>query len=157
MPERRNIKRKGWCITAGLLVSLCSTLATAVSFSPYPGKRQVTVDRVEAPGIVVVTFDTDAAGFTRTLGIRLPHLVFAQDTPRSDDCEREAAGKVLPFMKDFLNSAKKVYIQDMRMENSADTEAVSPLLTDKGSLSAALIKEGLARPDSVDPETPWCK
>jgi hypothetical protein len=63
----------------------------------------------------------------------------------------------MAFTQDFLASAKQIHVQDMRMENSADEEAISPILTNKGNLSAFLIKEGLARPDTVDPDAPWCK
>ncbi len=157
MKNRKNVKTAGWCIPAGLLVCMLSATALAGTFVPYPGKREVTVARVEEPDLVFVTFNTDATGFFRTLGIRLPHLVVARDTPQSDACEREAAARALQFSRDFLAHAKKVYVQDMRMENSADEQAVSPILTDQGSLSDALVKEGLARPDSVDPDTPWCK
>ncbi|HHH44323.1 MAG TPA: hypothetical protein ENK49_09310 [Gammaproteobacteria bacterium] len=157
MKNRKNGKTGGGCVTAGLLAFMLSATALAGTFVPYPGKREVTVARVEEPDLVFVTFNTDATGFFRTLGIRLPHLVVAQDTPQADECEREAAARALQFTRDFLERAKKVYVQDMRMENSADEQAVSPILTDRGSLSDALIQEGLARPDSVDPDTPWCK
>lgn len=154
----RKMPRLGrWQALAGIVVLVLSATASAVSFVPYPGKREVTLVRVEAPDLVFVTFNTDAIGFFRTLGIRLPGIAVAQDTPQADECERAAAKKALGFTREFLAGAKKIYVQDMRMENSADEEAVSPILTDKGSLSAALINEGLARPDSVDPSASWCK
>jgi len=157
MSDSHTAKFNGRLVLLGVLTLALSVTAMARTFVPYPGKREVTLARVEAPNLIWLTFNTDETGFFRTLGIRLPGLVVAQDTPQSDDCEREAAKRALGFTQDFLDSAKKIYVQDMRMENSADDEAISPILTDKGSLSAALIKEGLARPDSVDPNTPWCK
>lgn len=147
----------GWRLLTGALALTLSTMAFAVEFVPYPGKRLVTLVNVEAPNLVSVTFNTDETGFFRTLRIRLPGIVVAQDTPQADECERAAAKKALGFTQDFLAKAKKLYVQDMRMENSADEEAISPILTDKGSLSAALLKAGLARPDSIDPDAPWCK
>ncbi len=157
MEDKKNVRTsRNWIVTA-LLACLLSSVAQAVTFVPYPGKREVTVARIEAPDLVFVTFNTDATGFFRTIGIKLPGLVVARDTPQADACEREAAKRALGFTQKFLDSAKKIYVQDMRMENTADEIAVSPILTDKGSLSAALIKEGLARPDSVDPDTSWCK
>ncbi|TCK18219.1 hypothetical protein DFR30_1494 [Thiogranum longum] len=149
-------RRTGWAMVCVLALSV-SIQAIAATFIPYPGKRPVTLVRLDAPDRVVVTFNTDATGFFRTLVIKLPGIVVARDTPQSDDCEREAAQKALPFAQGFLESAKEIYVEDMRMENSADDEAVSLILTDKGSLSSALIKEGLARPASIDPDTPWCK
>ncbi len=157
MSKKNNFKVSGWRVLAGALALVLSTLTLAAEFVPYPGKRPVTLVSVEAPNLVVVTFNTDATGFFRTVGIRLPGIVVAQDTPQSDDCEREAAHRALSFTQDFLADAKKIYVQDMRMENSADEEATSPILTDKGNLSAVLIEEGLARPDSVDPDVSWCK
>jgi endonuclease YncB( thermonuclease family) len=158
MMSKRNIfKLNGLRVLVGTLALALSTLALAAPFVPYPGKREATLVRVEAPNLIFVTFNTDATGFFRTLGIRLPGIVVAQDTPQADECEREAAKKAMGFTQAFLADAKKIYVQDMLMENAADEEAISPILTDKGSLSAALIKEGIARPDTVDPDVSWCK
>jgi len=87
----------------------------------------------------------------------LPGIEIPRDTPQSDDCEREKAARVLDFSRQFIDEAKKVFVNDMRMETSASEEAFSDILTDKGSLIQALKKEGLARPDSVAPETSWCQ
>lgn len=157
MSRQKCFSMCGWRVLAGILTASLSMMALAVEFVPYPGKREVTLVRIEAPDLVVVTFDTDAAGFFRTLGIRVPGIVVARDTPQADDCEREAAQRALGFTQDFLASADKIYIQDMRMQNSADEEGISPILTNRGSLSAALRKEGLARPDSTDPDESWCR
>jgi endonuclease YncB( thermonuclease family) len=159
MSRTNTIKKHGWrVLTAGVALSL-STLAPAagVEFVPYVGKREATLVRVDAPDRIVVTFDSDMVGFVRTLAIKVPGIVVAQDTPRADECERAAAKRAMSFTEKFLADAKKIYVQDVRMTNAADDDGVSPILTDKGSLSAALIKEGIARPDTVDPDTPWCK
>ena len=147
----------GWPLLAGILAVTLSTMALADAFVPYKGKRESTLSRVEAPNLVWLTFDTDAYGFFRTIRVRLPGLVVAQDTPQSDECEREAAQRALAFTQDFLAGAEKIYIQDMIMQDAADEDGVSPILTDKGSLSAALVKEGLARSDTIDPAVSWCK
>lgn len=157
MSNRNVFKVNGFRLSLAALALTLSTLALAVEFVPYPGKREATLVSVQAPNLVSVTFNTDATGFFRTLRIRVPGIVVAQDTPQADECEREAARKAMSFTQDFLAGAKKIYVQDMLMENAADEEATSPILTDKGSLSAALIKEGLARPDTVDPDVPWCQ
>ncbi len=143
-------------VLAGSLLVFSASLAYAAEFVPYPGKREVTLVSVEAPDRARVTFNTDATGFFRTLSIQLPGIVVAADTPQADECERAAAQRALGFTEAFLGGAEKLYVEDMRMENSADEEAVSALLTDQGSLSSALIKEGLARPDTVDPDQSWC-
>jgi len=147
----------GWQALLVLLAIGQSTSALGVDFVPYAGKREVTVARIDAPNIIAVTFNTDAYGFTRTLRVHLPGLVVAQDTPQADECERAAARKAMGFTEDFLAAAKKIYVQDMRMADSADDDATSPILTDKGGLSAALIKEGIARKDTVAADVSWCK
>lgn len=144
-------------ILAGLLTLTFSAAAFAEEFVPYPGKRKADLVSIDAPNLINVTFDTDATGFTRTLHIRLPGIVIAEDTPHSDECEREASKRALGFTQKFMTEVKEIYVQDILMENSADEEATSPILTDKGSLSEVLVEEGLARSDSIDPSTPWCK
>jgi len=47
-------------------------------------------------------------------------------------------------------------VSDMDMENSADQDGQSQILTNNGSLGQALQKEGLARPDSIEPGKSWC-
>lgn len=157
MLKRTTARATHYGIPAGALAMLLSCAVLASTFVPYPGKREATLSRVAEPNLVFLTFDTDAAGFMRTLGIRMPGIVVARDTPQADPCEREAAGRAMAFVETFLAQAKKITIQDVRMDNAADEQAVSPIFTDKGSLSAAMIEEGVARPDSVDPKMSWCK
>ncbi|HHJ17588.1 MAG TPA: hypothetical protein ENJ80_12900 [Gammaproteobacteria bacterium] len=139
---------------AGSLALLASGM-TFAEYVPFPGKLEVRLLDVVAPNVVFVNFEA-WPGFPRSVQITLPGLAVPEDTPQSDDCEREKAARAAAFTRDFLADAKKIYVQDMRMETSADKEAVSPILTDKGSLASVLEKEGLARPDSVDPDTSWC-
>ncbi len=143
-------------LTAALMLSLSTLVLAAVEFVPYPGKRDASLVSVEMPDMVMLNFNTDAVGFTRTLLISLPGIVVAQDTPQSDECERAAAKKALGFTQKFLGSAKKVYVKDVRMQDSSDDYATAGILTDKGSLSTALIAEGLARSDNIDPDASWC-
>ncbi len=157
MSKKKPFRVHSWRVLAGVLAVSLSAMALAVEFVPYAGKREATLVRVDAPNLIVLTFDTDAAGFFRTIRVRLPGIVVAQDTPQADHCEREAAQKALGFTQKFLADAKKIYIQDMRMQNSADEEGISPVLTDRGSLSAALENAGIARSDSIHPDVPWCK
>jgi len=157
MSNNNSFRVNTWRLLTGVLAVSLSTMVIADEFVPYMGKREATLVRVDAPNLIVVTFDTDAIGFFRTIRVRLPGIVIARDTPQADDCEREAAQKALAFTQKFLADAEKIYIKDMRMQNSADEEGISPILTNKGSLSAALIKEKIARSDSVDSDVPWCK
>ena len=139
---------------AFLVVFSAGAIAQSTT-SPYPGKRQVRLVAVNAPETVVVNFET-WPGFQRNFRVTVPGLDVPEDTPNAPDCQRELAARALAFTRHFLSNAKKIFIQDISMENSASEDATSPILTEKGSLAEALIKEGLARPDSVDPREPWC-
>lgn len=142
--------------------TLISTLffaipAMAAEFVPYPGKRPVRLMDIKAPDLVQVNFDTDMAGFFRTIDIRIPDIAIPKNSPDADPCERELAQKALEFTRSYLGSAKDIYVKDMRMKTSADEEALSPILTDHGSLGDKLIEKGFARPKTVASEVPWCE
>lgn len=79
-----------------------------------------------------------------------------EDTRDAPVCQRELAAKAMTVTQDFLANAEKIEVHDIKMENSGSEEAIAPIFTDKGGLGEALIAEGLARPDSVDPSEPWC-
>lgn len=66
------------------------------------------------------------------------------------------APRAMTFARQFVTEAGKLYVRDLRMETSADTDGYSDILTEHGSLSQALVKEGLARSDTVAPDTSWC-
>lgn len=131
-------------------------VAMAASFVPYPGKRMVRLMAVKEPDLVVVNFDTDMIGFFRTIQIRLAGIEVPKDLENVPVCERALARKALAFSRNYLAAAKNVYVQDMRMQTSADDIAVSPILTNRGNLADELVKHGLARSDEVDPNRPWC-
>lgn len=152
--KQRKTGKKITAVLSGPLALLASTLVLA-DYVPFPGKLEVRLLDVVAPNVIFVNFES-WPGFPHSVQIILPGLAVPEDTPQSDDCEREKASRAVSFAREFLADAKKIYVQDMRMETSADKQAFSPILTDKGSLATALEKEGLARPDSVDPDTGWC-
>ena len=140
-------------LTGGFLL-LCSTL-NAAEYVPYPGRMMGKLVSVDSPITVTLTMQT-WPGFFRDFTVTMPGIVVPEDTSGAPDCQRELAAKAMTFTREFLADAKKIIAPDMRMENSADKNAIAPILTDKGSLGEALIAEGLARPDSVDPTKPWC-
>jgi hypothetical protein len=105
---------------------------------------------------VVISLET-WPGFRRNTTIVLPGIAVPVDTPQATECEREKAAKALEFTQKFLGDAKKIFVQDMRMETSADESALSDIITDHGSLTQALKDEGLARADSAPADTAWCK
>ncbi len=125
-------------------------------YEPFPGKREVSVVRLDSPIDLVINFET-WPGFRRTVTVQLRGLDIPQDTVEADACERELAAQVFGFSQEFINAAKKVYVNNLRMESSDDEFAYAHILTDQGRLSKALIKEGLARPDTVDEKESWCK
>lgn len=145
----------GWVITTCAVGCLYSSLLFA-DYVPFPGKLPVTLVSVDSPKEVVVSFET-WPGFRRNTTIVLPGIVVPVDTPQADACERELAAKALEFTQKFVDDAKQLYVQDMRMETSADATVLSDIITDHGSLTQALKAEGLARADSVPTETSWCK
>lgn len=150
-----NVNYRYWL--AAVLTVFFSAQNMAADFVPYPGKREVRLMGIEAPNVIVVNFDTDMVGFFRTIRIRLPGIEIPKDVPQADTCERELARKAIAFTRHYLASAKKIYVEDMRMQTSADEEAIAPILTNQGSLSEALKKQGLARPDTVASGLSWCK
>lgn len=152
--DKKNPARS-WVLAASVVGMLYAGVSMA-DYVPFPGKIRVEVVSVDAPDEILVNYET-WPGFRRNTLIRLPGIEIPRDTPQSDDCEREKAARVLDFSRQFIDEAKKVFVNDMRMETSASEEAFSDILTDKGSLTQALKKEGLARPDSVAPETSWCQ
>ncbi len=128
---------------------------TAAEFVPYPGKRDARLVDVTAPDRVVLLFDTDSTGFTRTLEIQVPGITLAQDTPRASECERAAAARAMGVTRDFLSNAVHLYVKDVRMQNSADDHAISEVLSERGGLAQALVDAGVAvrgGADGVD----WC-
>ena len=136
------------------LFSMALPLAAA-EFVPYPGKREARLVDVTAPDRVVLLFNTDSTGFTRTLEIQVPGITLAQDTPRASDCERAAAARAMGVTRDFLSNASRLYVKDVRMQNSADDYATSEVLSDQGSLAQALVDAGVAVRGSAD-GVDWC-
>ncbi|MGD8842905.1 MAG: hypothetical protein PVJ83_05460 [Gammaproteobacteria bacterium] len=74
----------------------------------------------------------------------------------SDVCERAGAAKALEFTRQFVADADQLHVHDLRMETSADEQGYAAIFTDRSSLGRALRKEGLARPDKIASDTPWC-
>ena len=146
MLNGKHFQASGWGIAVGALGYVFSSFLMA-DYVPFPGKIQVSVVSVDAPSEIVVSYET-WPGFRRNTLIKLPGI---------DICEREKAAKAMEFTQQFIGEAEKIFVKDMRMETSASEEAYSDILTNHGSLSQALKAEGLARPDSVAPDTSWCQ
>ena len=150
-----SIKKLNLACLSGFFLLSISSLSMA-DYSPYPGKRSVKLISVEAANVVVVSFEA-WPGYGRTLRIKLPNLDVPGNSIKPKQCELDLAQKAIEFTREFVADLSTVDVQDMQMEDSAADQAVSSIMTNKGSLGAALKKEGLARSNAIDPETPWCK
>jgi len=145
------------CSIAILAIAwLATTGVSAGDYVPFPGKIEVNLVRVESAKDVVVSFET-WPGFARETTIELPGIAIPTDSARADTCERDMAAKSRAFTQQFVSEAKMIYVQDMRMETSADTTVFADIMSDQGSLIRALQAKGLARPESVPAKTSWCK
>lgn len=138
-----------------MAVLLALTSLAGAAYVPYPGKLQARPVNVESPRIVTVNLET-WPGFARNFRVTVPGIALPEDHSSTPACERELAARALAFTQEYVFGAKTLFVQDMAMESSAAEDALSPILTERGSLAAQLIKEGLARPDTVDPKEPWC-
>jgi len=154
MSDKNIFIKAGKIFTA--IITLCISFNSFADFEPYPGKHQARVISVDAANILTVNFET-WPGFGKTLSITLPDLTLPGFRMEPSACELELAQKAMLFTVDFLAPAKNITVNDLRMETSADDYGTANVYTEKGSLAQALIKEGLARPSSIDSETPWCK
>ncbi len=155
MSIEKKLRIRGRMMTVGILGGLYSGLLLA-SYVPFPGKIEVKVVSIDTPSEITVSYET-WPGFARNTAINLPGLEIPEDTPQADDCEREKAARALAFTRQFIDKAKKVFVKNMRMETSASEQAYSDIMTNQGSLSQALKTAGLARSDTVPPETSWCR
>ena len=138
------------------ITTLCISFNSVADFEPYPGKHQVRLISVDAANMLTVNFET-WPGFGKTLSVTLPDLALPGLRMEPSACELELAQKAMLFTVEFLASAKSISVNNLRMETSADDYGTANVYTEKGSLGQGLIKEGLARPSSIDSETPWCK
>lgn len=154
MSKNNQTGLNGFRLLVGVL-ALCLSPSIMAEYVPFPGKLAVKLLDVEAPNVIFVNFET-WPGFPRSVHVVLPGIAVPEDTPQADDCERDKAARAMTFARQFVTEAGKLYVQDLRMETSADTDGYSDILTEHGSLSQALVKEGLARSDTVAPDTSWC-
>ncbi len=143
-------------IAAAAVLSLASTAGAAKSYSPYGAKLPAKLVGVKSASAISVEAET-WPGFNRAFTISLAGIQVPQNSPTADRCERELAKKAQAFVEDFLADTQQVELRDMKMDHSAQQEAVADIATGKGSLAQALVNEGLARPDDVEPTTSWCK
>ncbi len=138
-------------------VVLAQTLSAeaAEGYSPYPGVLAAKLVAVHSPSGIELSAQT-WPGFRRNFTISLGTVDIPKNSPDVEICQRKLAEKALLFVKDFLNNAKKIEIHDMTMKTSADKNAVADIYTEKGSLSKALLNQGLARSKEIDANEPWC-
>jgi len=111
--------------------------------------------RTENPGISQSLF-----AHVSTLGLsRHNLLVVPRDAvirTGAPQCQRELAQRAQGFGEEFLFHTQTVELRDIQRENTALEDAEAPIFTESCSLVEAMKKAGLARPDDVDPQQPWC-
>ncbi len=136
---------------------LSSTLSVtnAEAYSPYPGKLAAKLVAVRSASIIDVSAET-WPGFTRTFSISLAGIEVPTKSPDAKLCQRKLAEKALSFTEKFLTNAKKIEIQNMTMQTSADQNAEADIFTEKGSLGKALKSHGFARIKDKENQQPWC-
>jgi hypothetical protein len=143
-----------------LLTVVCVNVAAYESDAtsvPWPGKMPVRVVSIESPLLINITFES-WPGFWLKFRINVPGIAVPEDTPQASDCERELAARAMTATEQFLKAAKQVYIHDMKVVTTTDPDGYAQISADPGGdLAAALKREGLARPDSIDPDQPWCE
>lgn len=129
--------------------------ANSALYTAYPGEYPVVIKRIERPNVIAV----DAivwTGFSRALRITLPGIEVPTASDDAPACQRELAERAQSLSESFLLGAKAVKVRDIEMENTGKDDAYAPLYTERGSLSDALLKAGLARPNGTEADTPWC-
>jgi len=139
----------------GIFAFSCSC-SVAAGYQPFPGKHKARLINIDAANTITVNFET-WPGYARTISVTLPDLVLPGNTMQPPVCELELAQKALSFTQEFFLTSQDLSISNLQMETSADEFGTADVYTSKGNLSAALKKEGLARPSSIESETPWCK
>lgn len=125
------------------------------SFATFPGVYPIYVMEVRN----AKTLHVNAAiwpGFQRTFLITLPGIAIPRDDIKAPACEQVLAAKAKAFTQAYFKDAERPEIHDVQMENTALEAGLAHAYTEKGSLADALLAKGFARPDSTDPETPWC-
>jgi len=128
---------------------------TAEPFNAYPGKYKSKLVSVETANIVYLSVDV-WPGYPRNFRISLPNVAVPVNHPEAPACQIELVQKALDFTNEFMTNAKTIEVRDIKMESTGEEDGVTNIYTNKGSLASKLLKEGLARPVSVDVTKPWC-
>lgn len=138
---------------AGLILALCAPLQ-AREYVAYEGAYGAKLKSVESAAKVVLEIPV-WTGFVRDFDITLPDIV-VPSSKGAAACERAMAERAKAFTESFLAHASKIEARDLLMHDSADENARAGVFTDAGSLADALKAEGLARPDNINADAPWC-
>lgn len=130
-------------------------VAQAGTQKMLPGKFKTMLVSVEAANIINLYLDI-TPGFPEVYRVTLPGIAVPTNQPDVPACQLDLAQKALDFTNDFLKSGKYIEIRKIKLNNIHDSNAKINIYTDKGSLGSKLKNKGLARPDTVDEEKPWC-
>jgi len=151
----RNFFTHAVCIFAINVSPLVLPTANAETYAPYPGILAAKLVAVNSAANIVLSAET-WPGFRRTFSISLAGIEAPQDKPGIEPCQRELAEQALEFVKKYLSDAARIEIHDMTMHTSAEQNVRADIHTEQGSLSEALLRQGLARPKVKGNNEPWC-
>jgi len=143
------------CKFLACILALSCSYSVAASYQPFPGKHKARLINIDAANTITINFET-WPGYARTMSVTLPDLVLPGYSLEPSACELELAQKALSFTQEFLHTSQDLSISNLLMETSSDDFGTANVYTSKGSLSANLKKEGLARSSSIDSEASWC-
>jgi len=123
-------------------------------FLAYPGKYSATLVSVESPHIIHLKALVWEGSY-KLFRITLPDLEVPMNVFGAPPCQQELAERAMAFSEDFLHLASKIFVFDIRMENTGQGDGSGHIYTEQGSLAEALIKAGLAR-SLAEQGKPWC-
>jgi endonuclease YncB( thermonuclease family) len=154
MSIKRIFKSAGFIVAVNIALVIFSA-ANAETYSPFPGVLPAKLIAIKSAANFTVSAET-WPGFRRTFNISLAAIDVPRSTSDVEPCQRQLAEQALELVKEYLADPAKLEIHDMTMQTSADKNAQADIYTDRGSLSKALIRQGLARPIATERQEPWC-
>ena len=148
-------KKAGLSLVSGAIMFLAAFSVDAGSAVAFPGKYKAKLVSIDAANVISLYVDV-WAGYPRSFKVSLPGVAIPVVTLKTPVCQVALLKKAEALTNEFINDAEFIEVKDIRMENTAGQDATSEIYTNKGSLSAKLKAEGVARPVSIEPTKPWC-
>lgn len=137
------------------LILILFSLKVMADFVPVCGKVLVDLVWVESAGKIFVEYEA-WPGFFRRLSITIPGIHLPGERLEPSSCELKLADQALQFTENFLAEAESIELHAIPINVHLIEHLETSLYTDQGSLIDALLRVGLARPDSSESSSPWC-